>query len=418
MSLPIDKLHAQKLGQMSLSSCVGTAIRDMRSMSEYVPNLSTYNLCQWLHPGRRELQIEAAKYLQNASLILDGGPSDGLFSTYFLTTRLPKAQIVCVDIDPEAVRQHRRNFDGNSRVTTLDAMPLDVFASSKLNGYTNKFDAAYFGGMWTDTGEAAEERIPTLRNLHNNVLTSNGMVLFDEETTTKHNPNNFDERVAALWKHHGNIILASLLNHTYHHNRADNDYEQNTRFPTIEEIQKAINNDDNNNHALSAAIYLQLAIQEELFAFASGVLNYGDHKQQTKVFRDEEIIGGGFRHVECKRIWPKDSDLIVHQNTNSIISGLRKGIYPSTQQVWDHYSAKAIGEILKVERKTDGSTHLVNDEHFKKASQYIKECAKVLRSFPNPYTEPRSLSSIGINLEPAGDVDFGVHLFVGKKVLL
>ena len=380
---------------------------DRRIMSSYVPVLSTYNLCQNLHAGRLDLQARAAQILReiNPRSILDVGPSDGLFSTDFLVRNVSGAQIYTTDIDENATEQLRRNFALCRNVFPLDHIDIKHLAKKPPNEIRNKIDVVYLGGTWTDTGTTKPKRIPVLVDLVNNVLRANGTAIFDEELIP-------DYSVSGLWRHHGDVILNGLLNSCKHERLAGGIKIDKFEFPTQDEFRNLLRRKTNGNlsqyeHAVFANIYFQQAI-EELRAFASGLGFGGDHKSTLIDFKDE-LSQAGFRNVDAERIWPINEDLIALQDSDEVARlGELRDFSPLRERVWDECSARVIDKTLQI--SSTNRENMDNDRSFQEACALLRDFQLFLSQY-----DPSQYEHLGLKLIPAGEVDFGVHMFVARK---
>ena len=398
-------------------------IIDMTQMSAYVPGLSTYNLCQNVHPGRVRLQDEAASILQKRQpkTVLDGGPSDGSFSTFFLANALPNSKIVSVEYDPEAVSQHRKNFSGNSNVETVGPVRIQDFVSGmKCNGYSrfhSRGDAVYLGGMWTDIAPDKEGRIPTMRGIVTDFLNDDGIVLIDEEVIPDYDKRDDGQHVAALWNHHGRVQFEALLNYAHFRSLANGreDLDISLEDINVNELARIVrknHNDLNEDEAaLLARACLSLATEQELYAFASGALDYGDHKSTLIDFVDE-LQSSGFAKVLSQRMWPLNGDLIVVHN-DALQGKLRAGEKLDSVDLWARVSSQVVRHIKDVKR----SNHLGQDPSFLAASELLKGVGRqIYDRVGDPIENTAGLQELGIQMQPVPEsTTFGVHLFQGHK---
>lgn len=392
-----------------MSSPVLAANLDMRPMAKYVPHLGIYNMCQLIHAGRKKLQDEAAELIipRKPNIVLDAGPSDGSFSTYFLYKTLLNSKIICADIDPGAIDELRKKYGFDPRVKILDPIPLEELAKRFQEFELHKkIDLAYFGGMWTDIAQTTTERIPTLQRIQEDGLSKNGIGIWDEELRA----GNISNRVASLWEHHGRIIFNAMEGYVKHRKLAEDKFplKKNIEEFNLDEFAEMVNKKDSSNdkelHAVIATAYYHL-ITQELYAFASGVHSYGDHKSTLEELTNE-MKSAGFNTLTNKRIWPANGDLIVVQNSENIVNSVSSGNIQALNGGWDKCSYLVIENTLKILNKN----RLCDDPHFIKAQKALYDLSEILCS-----THGKPFQENGIDLTPTHNIDFGVHKFVAYK---
>ena len=385
------------------------------ALSSYVENIDTYDAAQYVHPGRLDLQNNAAIVLirHEPLYVGDVGCSKGGFSTPFILSVLnglgKNGMVYCIDSDYKAVTKLRETYDGDHRVRVV-AEQIENYAKNVDQPHRNIFDALYMGGMWTDIKVTKDERVPIMENVRQKLLSPRGIVILDEEIITEHDLGNEAQKLGALWGHHGQVIGLAIL-YAAHYRAISQNATDDFYFGFLPELS----NGDFRKVVLAksrpdllAKAYFQLA-REELHAFASGVNNYGDHKSTLVNFKDE-LVESGFRAVRSKRIWPLDTDLIIDQDSFNLVNNLVDNKYPVRSKLWDYTSAKIIQSVL---RMGDDPFHT----SFEEACQIIKECAeRIYQEVGDPFANLSALEErFGIRLRPAGNVDFGVHMFVTKK---
>lgn len=272
--------------------------------------------------ARRQIIIPFLRK-HNLHNILEMGPGPGN-STFDLITSLPVVHITAVDIDQLYLRYAQKKLKLYSQRVKCINEDIRNFSSSTM------YDAFIALGAFTDVSSQAKQRITLLQKIRKNLLRQSnshkgGRIVLEEELLPTTGVRN---RTQALWKHHGNVMLAAILR---------NEFE---------------------------TAYL------ELKALVSGLKHLGDHKTTLSELISE-LKTAGYVGVSWKKVWPLPQHRIA--DTSMVIT---KQAGRHNAKIWDYYAGLILVELLQTQPRYN---KLEVDPYFQQAVLLLKQFHQRIR---------------------------------------